>query len=128
MLVVKSIDVIHTDRDSIQIASIPKMDVFTLNDLDQHITFEMIHGQTFSNSRGERICIGMSSAAQTAIGLPFEVFESMNNTIASLNHENAFLRHENTYLRHILANNKNDVKLCKQHNPSERLLRCIIEI
>ena len=121
MLVVKSIDVIHTDRDSIQIASIPKMDVFTLNDLDQHITFEMIHGQTFSNSRGERICIGMSSAAQEAIGLPFEIFESMNNMAARLQKENLFLRH-------MLAENRNNVGLYKQQTSTERLLRCITEI
>jgi hypothetical protein len=121
MLVVKNIDVIQVDRDSIQLASMPGINVHSYDYLDPPITFEMIHGRTFSNSRGERICIGISNDAQTAIGLPFEVFESMNNEIA-------YLKKENIFLRHLLANSKNNVKLCKQQDLSERLLRCITEI
>ena len=120
MLVVKDIDVIQIDRDSIQLASMPGIDGYSPSYLDPPITFETIRGRVFRNSRGERICIGMSNVAQQAIGLPFDVFESMNRQMFELHNENLLLKH--------MLDNKTNVKQYKQHINKERLLRCIIEI
>jgi len=124
MLVVKDIEVLCVERNRIQIAryspSVTFLAESAMTGELKEISIEDIHGQTFSNSRGERICIGMSNAAQQAIGLPFEAFERMNHQIADLHKENLLLRH--------MLDNKNSVKQLKQHNLSERLLRCITEI
>ena len=124
MLVVKDIEVLRVERDHIQIAHYSPPGIFLAESLKtgklKEISIEDIHGRVFRNSRGERICIGMSNAVQKAIGLPFDVFESMNRQMFELHNENLLLRQ--------MLDNKTNVKQYKQHINKERLLRCIIEI
>lgn len=48
------------------------------------VTREMIVGKPFVNVDGVEVCIGMSSQAQSALGLPFSVFEQQNRDISLL--------------------------------------------
>ena len=45
---------------------------------------EMIKGRRFVNSRGEKVCIGISEAARDIIGLEFEVIENLKEEVERL--------------------------------------------
>lgn len=45
------------------------------------VTEEMVKGETFCTANGDTICIGMTKEVQTAIGLPFNEFDSLRERL-----------------------------------------------
>ena len=85
MLLVKSIEVVEVNRDRVENIIYDRKSARAYDSETRYIeeTFktEILEGQTFINARSEEICIGMTSAAREAIGLPFSIFEDMRYAI-----------------------------------------------
>jgi len=55
------------------------------------ITREHIQGKIFCNSKGDRICLGLSNEVSKALAFPFELIEQNANDIDNLRSENSKL-------------------------------------
>lgn len=81
---IKVIDV-DVDIDKYQIAYHEPLSYAAITDSDPkeyvEITTELITGRRFVNANGEEVCVGMSKQVQKYIGLPFEVYENLQNNI-----------------------------------------------
>lgn len=84
MILIEDINVKVVPEDIVQIyrekqAAQPHFD----DTLDKEIetTIELIRGKHFINNREQVVCIGMSKQVQDAIGLPFEAFDSLQETL-----------------------------------------------
>ena len=93
MIVISEIKVFQTDLNPVEIAQQLSRNSGNYNSalleryVPPEITTEMVLGRRYVNYQGEEVCIGMSKQAQDAIGLPFEVFDNMQNTINFLRKE-----------------------------------------
>ena len=86
MLCITEIKVVEANRDLIEIAhmrGIPFFSELLGSDPVERVAVEreVVHGREFVNSRGERVCIGLSRQVQELIGLPFEVFDDLSNEL-----------------------------------------------
>lgn len=88
MLAIKSIEVVEIDRDRLVIQerkSINNVRVYDTGKkphmMDVASALEIIEGRRFVNANGKEFCVGMSKQVQDAIGIPFEAFEDMSNTV-----------------------------------------------
>lgn len=74
-------------------------------DVNEYVTTETVQGEQFINGKGESVFIGWAKQVQDALGLPFRVFNRMQENIKILSCENAAqhqiivcLNDENQYL------------------------------
>ena len=49
-----------------------------------NVVTELVKGRKFVNSRGQKVCIGMTSEVQQLVGLPFEAFDRMEKEVREL--------------------------------------------
>lgn len=62
------------------------------------VTFEMVEGKLFTNSRKEQVCVGMTEKAVQALGWPVEVMEKVENEIVQLRKSSFQLEQERSRL------------------------------
>lgn len=58
------------------------------------VTQEHIQGRIFVNSRGERICLGLSNQVSKALSFPFELIEQQAEEIKSLESKSSKLSND----------------------------------
>lgn len=94
MLAITDIKVANIDSREIVIHRadpIKSMRPFCVPDMltgeDIIVKQEVIDGQTFFNSKGEKVVIGWREDIQEALGLPFKAFEDMNRDNERLHRE-----------------------------------------
>lgn len=97
MIVIKEIKVVNVDRNIAEFAIADHKPFVWLEKPGLipesiEVTREMVRGRIFVNTRGQRLCIGMTREVQEAIGLPFEIFDSMDQKITGLSKQNHELR------------------------------------
>jgi len=86
MIVVKYIDVEEVRSNIVELLHHkPRIPYHELPEYpteeELRVPVELVHGKVFTNTDGKKVCIGMSGAAQIALGLPFEVFENLREDI-----------------------------------------------
>lgn len=92
MLCVTEVKIINCDRNVVEIAIAKGKQHIKFGDSDSPImpvefVREVIYGKTFINGNYKKVCIGMSKQVQELIGLPFEVFENMQERIFEMETE-----------------------------------------
>lgn len=92
MLVVQDIKIKEVSRDIVELLHYrPAPDprefrrVPTKEELE--IPIEVIHGKTIITPDGREVCIGMSKKVQTALGLPFELIDDLQDDVERLHRE-----------------------------------------
>ncbi len=97
MILIEKIKVIQTNLEPTMIAHALSCDYEPMSTdyIPPEITTEMVRGRRFVNIRGEEVCIGMSKQVQQAIGLPFEVYDVMENNITFFRKRNQNLESKN---------------------------------
>jgi len=97
MILISEIKTIQTDLDPIALTRALSCGYAPegTDYIPPEITTEMVRGRRFVNIRGEEVCIGMSKQVQQAIGLPFEVYDTMDNNITFFRKRNQNLESQN---------------------------------
>ena len=95
-----TIDVYECDPEQLKAKSYIKYDRKSRANQDQFIGIESVKfkretiiGQRFKNSYGTDVVIGMSEQVQKALGLPFDYFEKMQDTITCLEYDKRNLKY-----------------------------------
>lgn len=110
MILVRDIETVETNRDWCEIAH---FDDIPLNPYDEstpmnlELRKEFIRGREFVNSRGESIILGATGKVQEILGLPFQVFENMQNNLVY------YMRQERT-LQNTIANKDQEIQFLQQ--------------